>query len=93
MSPAPSARLAELEDQEQALLLLLPTEDITDPGAREAWQQVAAVLGVAVPYTRPLDEEPIPYTLVDPTPCALVSSARLRAFLAPAHPRPGRRVR
>ncbi|MEW2635980.1 hypothetical protein AB0903_31160 [Streptomyces sp. NPDC048389] len=87
MTPAQRARLAELEDQEQALRLLLPTEDVTDPAVREVWQQVAEVLGVSVPYVRPLDEEPIPYRLAEPTYYAAASSARLRRMLAPSTPR------
>lgn len=83
------ARLAELEDQEQALRLLLPTDEVTDPGAREVWQQVADVLGVTVPYVRPVDEEPIPYTLAEPTYYAAASATRLRRLLAPSLP--GRR--
>ena len=88
MTPVQRARLAELEDQEQALRLLLPTEDITDPAVREVWQQIADVLGVQVPYVRPVDEEPIPYLLAEPSYYAAASSARLRRLLAPS--RPGR---
>ncbi|MEU9777736.1 hypothetical protein [Streptomyces sp. NPDC047968] len=78
-------RLAELEDLEQTLLRLLPTATVEDPAAREVWEQIADVLGVTLPYTPPLDEEPIPYTLTARGTVA-VSAARLRALLAPTHP-------
>jgi hypothetical protein len=88
VTPVQRARLAELEDQDRALRLLLPTDEVTDPAVREVWQQIAEVLSVQVPYVRPVDEEPIPYALAESTYYAAASSARLRRLLAPS--RPGR---
>lgn len=93
MTPAERVRLADLEETDRALRLLLPIEPPTEDGtpeeqaraagAREVWEQVAEVLGVSLPYTVPLDEEPIPYVLATPQ-CSrrAASVARLRALLA-----------
>lgn len=70
------ARVAELEDVERRLLALLPTkpwgswsglpsELAAARGEYEAWQQVAEVLDVRLPYVRPVDEDPIAYALTD----------------------------
>lgn len=67
-------REAELEDVERRLLDLLPTEPLPavmlgeGPAVRAeygAWQQVAEVLGVSLPYVRPVDEDPIAYALTE----------------------------
>jgi hypothetical protein len=69
------SRVAELEDVERRLLDLLPTEPLPAvmlaediPAVRSewaVWQQVAEALDVRVPYTRPVDEDPIPYQLTE----------------------------
>ncbi len=92
MSPA-----EELEALESALLRLLPTAPPTTTGTRaevaaeagrwEAWQQVAHVLGVRLPYVVPLDEEPVPYALT-PEAHIAAAAARLRGLLAPSGARP-----
>lgn len=74
-SPETARRLSEAECVERRLLALLPTEPREEYGlpndlaasAAEwgAWQQVAEVLGVQLPYERPADEDPIRYTLTE----------------------------
>lgn len=92
MTPAQRAQLADLEDLEAQLLCLLPaeappetgtTEDLARAaGAWEAWQQVAAVLGVELPYVVPLDDQPIPYALAEPQcPRRAASVAQLKALI------------
>ncbi|MCR8946593.1 hypothetical protein NW249_31310 [Streptomyces sp. OUCMDZ-4982] len=91
MSPAD-----ELEALESALLRLLPMAPPATTGARdevaaeagrwEAWQQVAHVLGVQLPYVVP-EEEPVPYALTDQAHIA-AAAARLRGLLAPSGARP-----
>lgn len=66
-------RVTELEQIEAALLRLLPTEPCPQEGppvelAQEqawhgVWELVADVLGVTLPYARPVDEDPITYTV------------------------------
>jgi hypothetical protein len=73
MSPATARRLAELEAIEARLLAVLPTEPRPEYGlpndlaasAAEygAWQEVAEVLGVQLPYERPADQDPIAFAL------------------------------
>ncbi|MET9204075.1 hypothetical protein ABZW38_02735 [Streptomyces bacillaris] len=86
-----------LEALESALLRLLPTappattgppdEVAAEAGRWEAWQEVAHVLGVQLPYVVPLDEEPVPYALTDQAHIA-AAAARLRGLLAPSGARP-----
>lgn len=93
------ARVMDLEDVERWLLSLLPTapcpvmglpNDLaTAQGEYGAWQQVAEVLGVQLPYAPSADEDPVTYEL---TPAAEVavggaverSVDKLRALLAPS---------
>lgn len=89
-------RVAALEALRARLLDLLPRDacmtqglpNVVDAARAEygAWELVAEVLGVTLPYTVPGDEQPVPYEVTEDGEHVVVEAAseRLRAFLAPS---------
>lgn len=80
------ARLLDLLPRDACMTRGTPGTLAAAQGEYGAWELVAGVLGVALPYAVPGDEQPVPYEVTEDGERAVVEAAadRLRAFLAPS---------